>query len=72
MIPKFEKSFHKFVEHVETNPYIYNTLHLDQYSCLAIRLNIILFSAIYSETNLKFEKSFPSFCRARWDESIDV
>ena len=32
MISKFEKAFHKFVELVDTNPLIYNTLHFDQYS----------------------------------------
>ena len=54
---------------VKTNPL---TLHFDQYSRLAIRFNIFQFSSIYSKTNMKFEKSFPLVCRARWDESIDV
>ena len=47
MIPKLEKKafdIHtKFVELVETKPLIYNTLHLDQYLRLAIRLTIFLF-----------------------------
>ena len=52
MIPKFKKkNFHKFVEHVETNPLIYKTLHFDQYSHLAIRLNIFRFSGTNSKTN---------------------
>ena len=33
-----------------------NTLHFDQYSRPAIRLNIFLFSTINSKTNSKFEK----------------
>ena len=42
MIPKMKKNLkiHLFVELVETNPLMYNTLHFDQYSLLAIRLNI--------------------------------
>ena len=44
----------------------------DQYSYLAIRLNIFLFSAINSKTNLKFEKSFPLVYRACQDESNDI
>ena len=36
MIPKFEKSFRKFVEQVETNPLINNTLLFDQYPRLSI------------------------------------
>ena len=55
MNPKFKKSFHKFVEHVDTNPLINNTLNFDQYSCLAICFDIFRFSAINSKTNLKFE-----------------
>ena len=43
-ISKFEKkSFHKFVEHVETNLLINNTLHFDQYPRLAICSNIFVF-----------------------------
>ena len=37
---------------------IYNSLHFDQYSHLAIRFNIFLFSAINSKKNFKFVKSF--------------
>ena len=62
MISKFEKkTFHQFVKLVETNILIYNTLQLDQYSRLAIRLNIFQFWAIYSKTKLKFEKVFRQF-----------
>ena len=45
-----KKAFHQFVELVETNSLIYNTLHFDQYSRLAFRFNIFRFS-----TNSKFE-----------------
>ena len=54
------------------NLLVYNTLHFDQYSRLAISLKICLFSANNSNTNSKFEKSFPLVCRSRWDESTDV
>ena len=50
------KSFQKFVEHVETNPLIYNTLYFDQFPRLAIRSNIFRFSANNLKTNPKFEK----------------
>ena len=43
MILLLEKTFHKFVEHVETNPLIFNTLHFDKYSCLTIRLKKLWF-----------------------------
>ena len=44
----------KFVEIVETNLLIHNTLHFDQYSCIAIRLNFFRFSATNLKTNSKF------------------
>ena len=44
------------VELVETNPLMYSTLDFDQYSLLAISLNIYQFSANNSKTDLKFEK----------------
>ena len=69
---KKKKKIHWFVELVNTNPLIYNTLHFDQYPGLAIRLNIFRFSEINSKTNFKFENSFPLVCIARWDESIDA
>ena len=72
MITKLEKSFHKFVEIVETNPLICKTLHFDQYSRLAICFNIFRFSAINSKTNLNRKKCFPLVCRARRDKSIDA
>ena len=73
MIRKCEKkAFHWFAELVESNPLIYNTFKFDQYSHLVIRLNIFRFPAIYSETNLKFEKSFPLVCTTCQDESIDI
>ena len=52
-----KKIFPYFVELVETNTLIYiiyKTLYFDQYSRLAIRLNIFWFSAKNSETYLKF------------------
>ena len=66
-----KKAFYSFVELVKTTPLIYNTLHFDQYSRLAIRLNIFRYSAIKSETILKFEKN-PLVCWARYDKFIDV
>ena len=73
MITKFEKkASHWFVELVESNPLIYNTLHFGQYSRIVIVLNIFRFSAKNSKTNSKFWKSFLSVCGTRWDESIDV
>ena len=39
------------MELVETNPLTYNTLHFDQYSRFAIRLNISWFLAINSKMN---------------------
>ena len=59
MIPKFEKGFHSFVELVETNPLIYNTLHFDQYS-----RGLNIFRVLANNLKLKFEKSFPLVCRA--------
>ena len=53
MIPKYEKSFHMFVEHVEMNLLINNTLHFDQYSRLGISFNIFRVFGHYFETNLK-------------------
>ena len=53
IIPKFEKkTFHLFVELVEKYPLIYNTLQFDQYSRLAILLNIFWSSAKIQKTNL--------------------
>ena len=49
---------------------MYNALHFDQYSRLAILLNIFPFPAIDSKTNKK--KKIPLVCRIRRDESIDV
>ena len=81
MTLKFEKSFDKFVEYVETNPLICNTLHFDQYSRLNIRSNIFLFSANNSKNEFeswknckigKKKKNFSLVCRARCDESIDA
>ena len=43
----------------------YNTLHCDQQSRLAIRLNIFSYSANISEANSKRGKSFSLFCRTR-------
>ena len=68
--PNLKKVFHLFVELVKTNLLSYNTLQFDQYSRLAISLNILWFSAINSKKNLK--KSFILVCRAHWDESNDV
>ena len=68
----WKKAFHRFVELVETNLLICNILHFDQYSRLAIRLNIFLFSANNSKTKSKFGISFPLACRSCWDKSIDV
>ena len=42
---KFEKAFHKFVELINMNPFLYNTLQFDQYSRLTIILKIFWFSA---------------------------
>ena len=67
-----KKVFRQFVELVESNPLIYNTLHFDQYSRLTILLDIFRYSAKISKTNYKFEKNFPLVCRACQDESIDV
>ena len=39
------KTFHLFVELVETNPLMYNILQFDEYSRLAILLHIFRFSA---------------------------
>ena len=47
-------------------------LCIDQYSPLAIRLNIFRFSANNLKTNFKYEKSFAFVCRACQDESIDI
>ena len=47
-------------------------MHFDQYSRLAIRLNIFRLSANDSKTNLKFVKSFLLVRRARRDKSIDI
>ena len=58
MIPKFEKkAFHYFLELGETNSLIYNTLHFDQYSLLAIRFNIFGFQPIIRN----FKKAFHYF-----------
>ena len=51
---------------------IYKTLQFDQYSRLDISSYIFWFSAKISKTNLKFEKSFSQFCRARWEKFIDI
>ena len=56
-----KKNFHWFVELVKTNPLMYNTWHFDQYSRVAICLNIFWFSANNSKPNLKFEKKL-SIC----------
>ena len=70
---KFEKKyFHWFVDLVESNPLIYNTLQFDQYSRITVRLNIYCFSAKISKTNSKFEKSFTLVCRTSQDKSIDI
>ena len=61
-----KKASHLSVDLVKKNPLIYNTLYFDQYSHLAVRLNIFRFSADKSETNLKFEKKkFRLISRAR-------
>ena len=60
-----KKASHLFVKFVESNPLIYNTVKFDQYSRLAIRLNIFRFSANNSKTNQKYVKSFQLVCRAR-------
>ena len=53
MIPKFEKSFNKFVvEYMETNSLTNNKLHFDQYPRLSIRSKNFWFSAINWKTNL--------------------
>ena len=49
-----------------------NTMHYDQYSRLAICLNIFQFSVINSKTILKFGKSFSLVSRTCRDESIDI
>ena len=49
----WKKNVSLVAELVESNPLIYNTLHFDQYSCLAIRFNIFRFSANNAKTNLK-------------------
>ena len=69
MIPKLKKkSFHKFVELVETNRLIFKTLHFGQYSPLVIRSNIFLFLAINSKKVIRnLKKNFPLACRARRD-----
>ena len=36
-------AFHYFVELVETNPLMHNTLHIDKYSRITICLNIFIF-----------------------------
>ena len=41
------------------DPFIYNTLQIDQYSQIAIPLNKIRY---YSKTNSKFEESFRELC----------
>ena len=69
LFKNLKKAFHHFVELVKTNLLLCNTMHFDQYSLLAILLNIFLFSANNSKTNLK-KKTFHN--RARRDESIDV
>ena len=62
-----------FVELVEKNPLICNTLQFDQYSRLAFHLNIFKSSAKILKTSyLKFEKSFFLFYRTHWDEIIDI
>ena len=67
MIPKFEKkTSYWYVELVETNTLIYDTLQSDQYS----RLTILLkkknrFSVKNLKINSKFDKIFLLVCRAR-------
>ena len=63
---EINKTF-QFVELVESNPLMYNTLPFDQYSRLAIRFNTFQFLV----SNSKFEKKL-LVCRARRDKSIDV
>ena len=46
-----KKNIHKFVELVETNPLIYNTLHFEHYLRLATRSNIFRYSSDESKTN---------------------
>ena len=53
-----KKAFHYFLELIETHPLIYNTLQFDQYSQLAILLNIFQDLAKISKNNLKVEKQF--------------
>ena len=61
LIWNLKKAFNYFVELLETNPLIYNTLQFDKYSRLAILLINFYFLAENSKTNLKFEKSFHYF-----------
>ena len=69
VMPNLKKAFYEFVELVEKNPLIYNTLQFDQYS----RLDIFwIFSVFGQNFENEFEKSFSLVCRARSDESIDV
>ena len=67
MISKFEKknTSYWYVELVETNPLIYNTLQFDQYSRLTILLKKFRFSVKDLKINSKFDKSFSLVCRAR-------
>ena len=52
-----KKAFHKFLEHVQTNPLIYNTLHFDPYSRFSICSNIFRFSANNLKKNSNSEKT---------------
>ena len=54
VILKFEIAFHKFVELIETNSLIYNTLQFDQYSHLAILFDY------FSFFDQKFRNEFES------------
>ena len=66
MIPKFEKkTSYWYVELVETNPLIYNTLQFDQYSRLTILLKKFRVSVKNLKINSKFDKNFSLVCRAR-------
>ena len=49
-----------------------NPFQFDQYSRLAIRLNIFSFLVINLKKNLKLEKSSPLVCRAHRHKSNDV
>ena len=71
MIPKYEKKkIHQFVELVELNPFIDNTLHFNQYSRV---LNIFWFSADNLKTKLKLKKKLSTIvCRACRDKSIEI